>query len=170
MLRDAVSADAAAIARIQRQSVEAMDSTMAAPASAEEIMGQLLAMGPREAWLVIEQAQVVVGWGVVKRYSPRPGYDPCCETSIFLDRSHCGRGLGRLLQQALLDRASALNYHHVVAKIWADNQGSIHFHERFGYEMVGVQREIGLVGGQWRDVAIMQRILRETPGSEPVPD
>jgi L-amino acid N-acyltransferase YncA len=170
MLRDAVSADAAAIARIQRQSVEAMDSTMAAPASTEEIREQLLAMGPREAWLVVEEEQVVVGWGVVKRYSPRPGYDPCCETSIFLDRSHCGRGLGRPLQQALLDRAVALNYHHVVAKIWADNKSSIGFHERFGYELVGVQREVGRVGDQWRDVAILQLILRERSASEPVRD
>ena len=103
--------------------------------------------------------------GVVKKYSPRPGYDLCCETSIFLERSLVGRGLGKPLQQELLNRAVALGYHHVVAKIWADNAGSIRFHERFGYEMVGVQREIGWVGGKWRDVAIMQKIFRETPGS-----
>ncbi len=161
MLRDAVSADAEAIARIQRQSVEAMDSTMAAPASAEEILKQLQAMDPREVWLVVEEPDSgVVGWGVVKKYSPRPGYDLCCETSIFLDRSLRGRGLGKPLQQELLDRAEALGYHHVVAKIWAENAGSIRFHQRFGYEMVGVQREIGWVGGQRRDVAIMQRIFQ----------
>lgn len=83
----------------------------------------------------------------------------------FLERSLVGRGLGKPLQQELLNRAVALGYHHVVAKIWADNAGSIRFHERFGYEMVGVQREIGWVGGKWRDVAIMQKIFRETPGS-----
>lgn len=167
MLRDAVTADAEAIARIQRQSVEAMDSTMAAPASADDILEQLRAMGPREVWLVVEEAEGVVGWGVVKKYSPRPGYDLCCETSIFLDRSLVGRGLGKPLQQALLDRAEALNYHHVVAKIWADNASSIRFHERFGYETIGVQREIGWVGGQWRDVAIMQKIFRVGPAVPP---
>ena len=170
MLRDATLADSEAIARIQRQSVEAMDSTMAAPASTSDIASQLQAMGPREVWLVVEEPESVVGWGVVKKYSPRPGYDLCCETSIFLDRSLRGRGLGKPLQQELLDRAVALGYHHVVAKIWADNAGSIRFHERFGYEMVGVQREIGWVGGQWRDVAIMQKVFRETPGSEPARD
>ncbi|MBS2036617.1 N-acetyltransferase [bacterium] len=160
MLREAVSADAEAIATIQRQSVEAMDSTMAAPATGQEIRDQLGAMDPREVWLVLELNGGVAGWGVVKRYSPRPGYDRCCETSIFLNRSLLGRGIGRPLQQELLDRARALHYHHVVAKIWAENTGSIRFHKRFGYEMVGVQREIGWVGGQWRDVAIMQLILQ----------
>jgi len=170
MLRDATTADAEAIARIQRQSVEAMDSTMAAPASASDIEEQLQAMGSREVWLVVDEPEGVVGWGVVKKYSPRPGYDLCCETSIFLDRSLVGQGLGKPLQQELLNRALALGYHHVVAKIWADNAGSIRFHERFGYEMVGVQREIGWVGGKWRDVAIMQLIFKETPGWEPVRD
>jgi len=159
MIRPARSEDAEAIARIQRQSVEAMDSTMAASATTEEIMQQLAALGEREVWLAVEEAEGVVGWGVVKQYSPRPGYRLCCETSIFLDRGLRGRGLGRPLQQELLDRSVALGYHHVVAKIWAENSGSIRFHERFGYEMVGVQREIGRVGGQWRDVAIMQKIL-----------
>ncbi|MBX3165986.1 MAG: N-acetyltransferase [Candidatus Eremiobacteraeota bacterium] len=170
MLRDATIADAEAIARIQRQSVEAMDSTMAAPATREDIVEQLRAMGPREVWLVVEVPEGVVGWGVVKKYSPRPGYDLCCETSIFLDRSLVGRGLGRPLQQELLKRAEALGYHHVVAKIWAANAGSIRFHERFGYEMVGVQREIGRVGDKWRDVAIMQKIFTEKPGLAPVRD
>jgi L-amino acid N-acyltransferase YncA len=159
MFRDAVSADAEAIARIQRQSVEAMDSTMAAPATPQEIESQLAAMGAREVWIVLEGPEGVVGWGVVKKYSPRPGYARCCETSIFLDRSLMGRGLGRPLQQELLNRAKALDYHHVVAKIWADNAASIRFHERFGYELVGIQREIGWVGDRWRDVAIMQLIF-----------
>lgn len=170
MIRDAVIADSEAIARIQRQSVDAMDSTMAAPASPEAIVAQLTVMGPREVWLVTEEPEGVVGWGVVKKYSTRPGYDRCCETSIFLDRSRRGRGLGRPLQQELLERAVALGYHHVVAKVWAENVGSIRFHERFGYEMVGVQREIGWVGGQWRDVAIMQLVFKEKSESAPAPD
>ncbi|MFN8607844.1 MAG: N-acetyltransferase family protein [Vulcanimicrobiota bacterium] len=159
MFRDAVTADAEAIARIQRQSVQAMDSTMAGPASEHDILQQLANMDEREVWLVLDQGRGVLGWGVVKRYSARPGYDRCCETSIFLERSMVGRGLGKPLQLELLNRARALNYHHVVAKIWAENTASIRFHERFGYELVGVQREIGWVGGKWRDVAIMQLIL-----------
>lgn len=170
MLREAVTADAEAIARIQRQSVEAMDSTMAAPATTQDILDQMAAMGHREVWLVVLEENELAGWGVVKKYSPRPGYDRCCETSIFLDRSRLGRGLGRPLQQELLRRAQALNYHHVVAKIWADNASSIRFHQRFGYETVGVQREIGWVGGRWRDVAILQLIFKEKPESAQAQD
>jgi phosphinothricin acetyltransferase len=46
-----------------------------------------------------------------------------------------------------------------VAKLWADNERSRALHRACGYELVGVQREIGRVEGAWRDVAIMQKIL-----------
>lgn len=159
MIETAQGSDAAAIADILRQSVEAMDCTMAAAASPEEIVLQLAALGDDEVWLVVRQNGQVAGWGKVVRYSPRPGYRLACETSIFLDRQRLGRGLGRPLQQALLDCAQQLGYHHVVARIWADNTSSIGFHECFGYEVVGVQKEIGFVGGRWRDVAILQKLL-----------
>jgi phosphinothricin acetyltransferase len=52
-------------------------------------------------------------------------------------------------------------YHHIVAKILADNQTSINLHEKFGFALVGVQREVGRLAGRWRDVAIYQLILHE---------
>ena len=60
-----------------------------------------------------------------------------------------------------MEKVREFRYHHVVTKIWASNLGSIRFHQRFGFEMVGVQKEVGYLGGAWRDVAIMQCILPE---------
>ena len=158
-IRPARDTDAAALAAIHRQSVDAQDSTMAGPCSSEEMARRLSDAGEREIWLVLEEEATVIGWGVVKAYSPRPGYHFACETSIFLDRSRRGKGYGRPLQAALLDHCQRLGYHHTVARIWASNQGSIRFHQSFGYELVGIQKEIGFVGGQWRDVAILQKVF-----------
>ena len=41
----------------------------------------------------------------------------------------------------------------------ADNQRSIAFHRRYGYELVGIQKEIGHMEGKWTDVAILQRLF-----------
>jgi L-amino acid N-acyltransferase YncA len=35
-------------------------------------------------------------------------------------------------------------------------------HRKNGFELVGIQREIGRVDGVWRDVAIMQCLLDRT--------
>lgn len=120
----------------------------------------------RECLLVAESHQQILGWGIVKQYSDRPGYRVCCETSIYLTFAEKGKGLGRLLQTTLLQTVVDLGYHHVVVKIVATNESSITFHQAFGFEMVGVQKEIGHVAGRWQDVAIMQLIL---PQVQPYP-
>jgi len=62
---------------------------------------------------------------------------------------------------ALIERARAYDYHHLVAKLWAANERSRALHRKFGYTLVGVQQEIGRVEGRWRDIAIMQKILED---------
>lgn len=135
--------------------------------SAESFQEMLSGFHQRECMLVVEDENSIYGWGLVKRYSDRIGYRVACETSIYLDRDATGRGYGSKLQAALVKRAGELEYHHIVAKIWASNEGSLRFHERFGYEMVGVQREVGYMGGRWRDVAIMQCILKDVRPFDP---
>jgi phosphinothricin acetyltransferase len=68
-----------------------------------------------------------------------------------------------MLKRALLDRARAWGYHHLVAKIVADNVASLEYNRRFGYTVVGTQREVGYIDGAWRDVTIMQLILAGVP-------
>jgi len=45
----------------------------------------------------------------------------------------------------------------------AGNDHSIRFHQRFGYETVGLQRRIGYLHGRWYDVMILQRLLKAEP-------
>ncbi|MDA0874969.1 MAG: GNAT family N-acetyltransferase, partial [Bacteroidetes bacterium] len=113
----------------------------------------------RESLLVLLEKGMLQGWGIVKFYSDRPGYARACETSLFLRRSETGRGLGSRLQAALLDAAAAAGFHHIVVKIWAANASSIAMHRKFGFEVVGTQKEIGNVDDTWVDVTIMQCLL-----------
>ena len=165
-IRPASISDCEAMAAIYAQSQAAHDSTMEMNTNAATFEARLDGLHPREALVVVEDGGLV-GWGIVKRYSDRVGYRVACETSIYLDRSRRGRGYGKALQARLMEICRELGYHHVVAKIWASNQASIAFHERFGFEMVGVQKEIGYIAGRWRDVAILQCLLRDVAPYEP---
>lgn len=60
-----------------------------------------------------------------------------------------------------MGRCRELNYHHLVAKIFAVNETSIKYNERLGYTIVGQQKEIGWKDGQWTDVVIMQYLFRD---------
>ncbi|MEM9137666.1 MAG: N-acetyltransferase family protein [Cyanobacteria bacterium P01_F01_bin.42] len=117
-------------------------------------------MNDREGLWVIEHNQVL-GWGILKRYSDRPAYWRTAESSIYLLDAYRGQGYGRQLQTELLSQAQTLQYHHIVAKIVASNQSSIVFHQQFGYEIIGIQKEVGFSKGRWYDVAILQCILSD---------
>lgn len=164
-IRDATTDDAPGIAAIYNESIAARDSTMQLDrVEAATVLGWIEALGEREAILVMVEDGDTVGYGVVQRYSDRGGYRYAAETSVYLRRTHTGEGRGTRLQSALIDRARAYDYHHLVAKLWAANERSRALHRKFGYALVGVQREIGRVEGRWRDVAIMQKILGNRSG------
>jgi phosphinothricin acetyltransferase len=160
-LRPATPADAEAIAAIYNQTVAAGDASMdESPRSAEDFRRRLEHLAPREGFWVLEVAGDVRGWSSLKLYSDRAGYRFTAESTVYLRREHRGRGYGRLLGEALLQSARERDFHHLVAKVMADNAGSIAYHESLGYELVGRQREVGYRDGRWVDVVILERLLR----------
>ncbi len=113
----------------------------------------------RETMLVAKIKGEITGYGILKKYSWKEGYYHAGEISIFLDAKYTGKGIGEKLMHQLIDQAKKWDYRHLVARIMAKNKGSISFHEKMGYEMVGIQKQIGFAHGEWQDVAIMQLLI-----------
>jgi len=166
-IRPAGNSDCCQVAEIYQESLDRVDSSMEVRTSARHFEEQLAGFHDREVMLVLETVEGLQGYGVVKQYSDRIGYRVACETSIYFRRSATGQGYGGALQQALMGKAREFQYHHIVAKIWTSNEGSIRFHERFGYRLVGVQKEVGYLAGRWRDVSILQCLLDDVPPYRP---
>jgi len=164
-IRTYLKKDFQAIADIYNESISlggvTLDFDLYSPANIEKAF--IKNFNHRETILVSEQDSQVIGWGIIKHYNKRPGYNLSCETSIYLSFSNIGRGYGYALQTALLEKVQAFGYHHVVAKILVANSRSIKFHQKFGYEIVGIQKEIGYYQGKWLDVAILQLIFADIP-------
>jgi phosphinothricin acetyltransferase len=161
-LRRATVGDAGHIAHILQQSVSANDSTMLeGPVSAADILAMLSSEGLREETWVLTTDGRVAGWGQIRRYSDRAGYRFAAETSLFVHRDYKRLGFGASILARLLHRAPELGYHHIVAKIFADNKASLTLHYKLGFSLVGVQTEIGWKSGAWREVAILE-YLTET--------
>lgn len=111
-------------------------------------------------YVCVNDQEEVIGWGIIKRYSDREGYRFACETAIYLKSSETGKGYGSKMKRFLIEECKRLEYHHMVAKIFATNKASIIYNERLGYEIVGVQKEIGYRDGEWLDMVIMQYIIK----------
>jgi len=159
-IRPATHADSARIAPIYNFYLgkATQDTERREPAFFTKMMDNLEA---RETLLVVEKGNVLAGFGYLKKYSWKEGYRYTGEISLFFDGKYWGLGLGKQLMQRLIDQAKNWEYRHLVARIMALNIGSITFHKKLGYEIVGTQRQIGFLNGQWHDAVIMQLIIPE---------
>lgn len=159
-IRDALQQDASEIARIYNYYIEAGGSTFDKEHWTADRVLTLLDGEPPERWLLGLCDGRVVGWVSARRYSTRHGYRHCCETAIYVMPEACGQGISQELQSRIEQHCRDSGIHHIVARIIADNERSMAFHRRFGFELVGVQKEIGHMDGRWVDVAILQKIFR----------
>ena len=103
----------------------------------------------------------VVGYAYSWSYRPRPAYSLTRETSIYLDPSVRGKGIGKLLYPALLDTMKKSGVHTAVALVALPNPGSVRLHEACGFKRVGEMKEVGYKFDQWIDVAWYQKMLDE---------
>jgi phosphinothricin acetyltransferase len=101
----------------------------------------------------------VVGFASLSPYRSRPAYSTTVEDSVYVDAAQRGRGIGRLLLGGIVSLAETSGFHAVMARIVGTHAASIALHRSCGFELVGVEREVGRKFGRWLDVALMQRLL-----------
>ena len=111
----------------------------------------------RHRLLVAEENGVVAGYASTSRWRPKPAYDTTVESSVYVRADAIGRGIGRELYTALFDAMAKEDVHTIVAGVALPNAASIALHERFGFQQVGVFREVGRKFGSYWDVAWFQR-------------
>ena len=78
---------------------------------------------------------------------------------MAVDSAHRGRGVGRLLLAEIMELADTSGFHTVIARISGAQDASLALHRSCGFELIGVEREVGRKFGRWLDVSLMQRLL-----------
>jgi L-amino acid N-acyltransferase YncA len=169
-VRLASAADAEEIRHIYNREVEGSTATFdLVPRSLTEQQAWLAA---RSGAFVVVVAEVpgprgpqVAGFASLSPYKERPAYRTTVEDSVYVHHDHQGIGIGRMLLTAVLDRAAEQGFHAVMARIEASREASRALHRACGFELVGIEREVGRKFNRWLDVALMQCLLhrRVTP-------
>lgn len=111
-------------------------------------------------FLVAELDGRVAGYAYAGPFRPRPGYRFTVEDSVYVAPDMQGRGVGRAVLSAVLERCEALGLRQVMAVIGdSQNHGSIGLHRALGFVDAGVGRSLGFKHGRWVDVVWMQKAL-----------
>jgi phosphinothricin acetyltransferase len=113
----------------------------------------------------IEDAQgKLLAFGSFGSYRAWPAYKYSVEHSVYVHADHRGRGLGRVVMEALVEAAKARGVHAMIGGIDASNVGSIALHRRLGFRHAGTLPQVGFKFGRWLDLAFFQLLL-ETPAA-----
>lgn len=168
-IRTATADDAAAIAAIYAPMVEQTPASFEeTPPDAAEIERRMRAR-PALPWLVAQTSDRVVGYAYAVQHRQRAAYRWCADSSVYVEASHHGRGVGRMLYERLIEEMTELGYVSLFAGIALPNDASVGLHEAMGFRAVGVYRRVGFKHGQWRDVGWWQRMLVDPPSSPAEP-
>jgi L-amino acid N-acyltransferase YncA len=119
-------------------------------------------------YFVAERSGRVVGFCYASRYRTRSAYRFTLEDSVYIDAAEIGRGIGRALLSAVIERSTELGYRQMVAVIGGSDQWpSIRLHEALGFTRTGLLPAVGFKFGAWVDTVLMQRRLG--PGATSLP-
>ena len=159
-LRLATLADAEQIRTIYNHEVLRTAATFdLVPRSLAEQQEWLSARSGAFSAIVAVAGDEVVGFGSLSPYKERAAYRTSVEDSVYVRQDRQGQGIGQLLLTELLRVAATSGFHTVFARINAAGDASIALHRASGFELVGVEREVGRKFGRWLDVVVVEKLL-----------
>jgi len=160
LIRLAEPSDAAAIAEIYN--VEVLGSTATfdlVPRSLEAQREWLRDRTGAMAAIVAEIDDGIAGFASLSPYRSRPAYSTTVENSIYVHADHRRKGIAQELMAALVTTARSHGFHSMVARIADGAPASVALHTAAGFDLVGIEREVGRKFNRWRDVHVMQLLL-----------
>ena len=172
MLRIATEKDVDSILRIYTPYIQHSTATFeTAVPSPEEFTDRFRQITEKMPWLVWEENGKVLGYAYGSIPFSRAAYAWCASLSVYLLPEAQGKKIGSQLCLKLEDLLRTMGYRVIYAIITAENEGSVHFHKKLGYQPVGFFPDCGFKIGHWLGVTWMEKRLNpvDIPTEPPKP-
>ena len=165
-LRQAESADAAALLELLRQTAEQTRFLLREPnevtmtVEQEETFIRGRNDAPREWMLLVEREGQPLGLCSLSAVGPFRRYAHRCGLSVALHRDVWGLGLGRAMMKTLLELAVCAGYEQAELDVIADNHRAVALYESLGFQRCGVMpRNMKYEDGSYADAIWMMKQL-----------
>ena len=76
---------------------------------------------------------------------------------MYVSEKARGKGIGKLLLNALINESEKNNFWTLQAGIFPENIASVKIHEACGFRIIGAREKIGQSNGLWRDTLLLER-------------
>ena len=141
------------VRRIYALGIATRNATFETEVPAADVLDAKWISGQR--W-VITDGGAVAGWAAMTPVSPRECYRGVVETSIYIDTTRSGQGLGTRLLAHQIDAAIAAGFWTLQTAIFPENDASLAIHRKAGFRDVGRRERIAQLDGVWRDTILLE--------------
>ncbi len=156
--RVAVKSDAAAICEIYNQGILEGNATF--ETRFREIEDIIQWFGGENHIVVTCDRKKVIAFAASFVYSNRECYSGVAEFSVYVHNDHRGKGVGRSVMNALFSELRNQGYWKIVSRVFPENLGSRALLGKLGFREVGIYKRHGRMNGKFRDVIIVEFMLR----------
>ncbi|MBZ6526618.1 N-acetyltransferase family protein [Aerococcaceae bacterium DSM 111021] len=125
----------------------------------EEFETRLESIIQNYACIVCEVDDEILGYAYAHRFAERAGYNWTAELSVYTDSKAKGLGGGRQLYEKLLELCKLQGIHTVYGLVTENNSASENLHEKLGFRLAGVFRNVGFKEGRWLSCSYYEKDL-----------
>ncbi|MEH0827361.1 MULTISPECIES: GNAT family N-acetyltransferase [unclassified Micromonospora] len=154
-VRPMTAADADAVLSVYQAGLDAGDASFETVAPTWAVFDAAKLAAHR--LVAVDADDTVLGWVAVAPTSSRAVYAGVVEHSIYVDPAAQGRGVGRLLLDALIASTEAAGIWTIQSGVFPENAASLALHQRAGFRVIGTRERVGRQHGRWRDVILLER-------------
>ncbi|MEE1195154.1 MAG: N-acetyltransferase family protein [Phascolarctobacterium sp.] len=131
--------------------------------SVEEFRQRIVDISSKYPYLVGEKDGQILGYVYCHPYRERLAYQWSVEVTIYLAPAGQGKGLGRVLYEAMEEILRLQGITMLYSCITLGNEHSIKMHEALGYRLIGTFSKSGYKNGQWLDTVWLEKQLQPCP-------
>ena len=122
------------------------------PPTQEEFLARFRRITAQFPYFVCEENGEVIGYAYADKPFERAAYAWCAEPSVYLRPDARGKGIGRVLYEALELALTRQGYYVLYAIITTSNTASIAFHRALGYRHLADFPNCGFKLGAWQGI------------------
>ncbi len=157
LIRPATLGDCEAIAHIYNQAIAERTSTFESRfRTGEDIESWFDGVHPV---IVAEIGNIVIAYGATFTYRNRECYKGIAEFSVYVDRDHRMRGIGKRILASLILACEKAGFWKLVSRIFPENTRVRALNKSMGVREVGVYEKHGQLDGVWKDVIIVEKLI-----------
>lgn len=134
-----------------------------------DFTNRVAAIQHQAPWLVCEIDGQVTGYAYGSAHRSRAAYQCTRELTVYVHSDYRRRGVATALYTALIGLLKRQGYATALAGITLPNDASVRFHERMGFQLVGIYHRVGYKYGQFLDVGWWEMPISDTPPENIIP-